>query len=185
MKKTNSFVLFGRACKNAKSDFWVLKDYIHDIKSLSTSSTKWNIVLLSSDNVYDTQFHFVHRANEKSGLASTTLDEETFTALYTDFSAKIQEEFGYLTDIDDKYKPVGKKNIGFISGGGSVNNTFTLRISYSVTTWSEYPAPIIVEMAKVIKKHLESLERSKFEEIPSWKLKGCGFGENDLDNNIK
>ena len=156
-----------------------LKDYIHDIKALSADKEKWNVILASSDNIYDTQFHFVHCANEKSGLVYTTLDEEKFTGLYTDMAAKMQEEFGYLSDSDEKYRPVGKKNVGIIAGGGSVNNAFTLRISYSVTTWSESPAPVIVEMAKVIMQHLESTERSQFEENPSWKKKGYGYGENE------
>ena len=157
-----------------------LIDYISDIKKLSADKKQWNIVLVSSDNVYDTQFHFVHRANEKSGLSSTTLDEEKFMGLYADMAAKMQEEFGYLSDLDEKYKPMGKKNVGIITGGGSANNAFTLRVSYSVTTWTDTPVPIIVEMAKVIKKHLEKPERSQFEEHPSWKKKGCGYGENEL-----
>ena len=111
------------------------------------------------------------------------IDEEKFTALYSAFSAKMQEEFEYLSDLDEKYRPVGKKNIGIITGGGTTNNAFTLRISYSVTTWSDSPAPIIVEMAKVIKQHLEIPERRQFEEQPSWKLKGCGYGINEQDNN--
>ena len=156
-----------------------LKDYINDIKALSADKEKWNVILASSDNIYDTQFHFVHCANEKSGLVYTTLDEEKFTGLYTDMAAKMQEEFGYLSDSDEKYRPVGKKNVGIIAGGGSVNNAFTLRISYSVTTWSESTAPVIVEMAKVIMQHLESTERSQFKENPSWKKKGCGYGENE------
>ncbi len=156
-----------------------LKDYIRDIKSLSAFREKWNVILISSDNIYDTQFHFVHRANEKSGLAYTTLDEETFTGLYTDMAAKMREEFGYLSDSDEKYRPVGKKNVGILTGGGTVNNAFTLRISYSVSTWSDRPTPIIVEMAKILKCHLEKPERNQFEENPSWKKKGCGYGENE------
>ena len=78
---------------------------------------------------------------------------------------------------------MGKKNVGIIAGGGSVNNAFTLRISYSVTTWSDFPTHVIVELAKVIKKNLESTERSQFEDHPSWKKKGCGYGEDEQDNN--
>ena len=169
---------------NGNEDEWEqpLKDFVNDIKNLSYDKEKWNIVLVSSDNIYDTQFHFVHRSNEKSGLERTTLDEEKFTDLYSAFSAKMQEEFEYLSDLDEKYRPVGKKNIGIMTGGGTKNNAFTLRVSYSVTTWSDTSTPIIVEMAKVIKQHLESLERSKFEELASWKLKGCGYGINEEDN---
>ena len=160
-----------------------LKDFVNDIKSLSLSNDKWNIALVSSDNIYDTQFHFVHRANEKSGLSQTTLNEEKFNALYSAMTKKVQEEFEYLSDLDEKYRPVGKKNIGIITGGGTTNNAFTLRVSYSVTTWTESPTPIIIEMAKVIKQHLEAPERNKFEDLSSWKLKGCGYGENEQNNN--
>lgn len=160
-----------------------LCDFVGDIKAISSGKEKWNVVLVSSDNVYDTQFHFVHKANEKSGLAQTTLDEEKFNAFYLDIAAKMQDEFGYLSDLDEKYKPVGKKNIGVITGGGTENNAFTLRVSYSVTTWTDTPAPIIVEMAKVIKQHLESPERNQFVEHPSWKEKGCGYGKNEDEDN--
>lgn len=156
-----------------------LCDFVSDIKAISSGKEKWNVVLVSSDNIYDSQFHFVHKANEKSGLAQTTLDEEKFNALYLDMSAKMQEEFEYLSDLDEKYKPVGKKNIGVITGGGTVNNAITLRISYSVTTWTDRPTPIIVDMAKIIKQHLESPERNQFVEHPSWKEKGCGYGKNE------
>ena len=166
---------------DGKEDKWEqpLKDFISDIKSLSPNNLKWNIILVSADNIHDTQIHFVHRGNEKSGLVHTTLDEEKFTALYNSMSVKMQEVFGYLSDLDEKYRPVSKKNIGILTGGGTLNNSFTLRISYSLTTWSDSSAPIIAEMVKVIKQHLETPERSQFEENPSWKKKGYGYGENE------
>lgn len=154
-----------------------LADFVEDVKNLSNVKNHWNIMIIASDNVYDTQFHFVHRTNEKSGLSCSTLDEEKLNQLYADFAEKMKEAYDYLSDMDEKYRPVGKKNIGVIAGGGTVNNAFTLRISYSVITWSPKSAPFIVDMAKVIKKHLEAPERSKFEELSSWKIKGCGYGE--------
>ena len=156
-----------------------LVDFVEDIKALSKGKEHWNIILIASDNVYDTQFHFVHRTNEKSGLSNSTLDEEKLEQLYFDFADKMREEYEYLSDLDEKYRPVGKKNIGVIAGGGTENNAFTLRISYSVITWSPKSAPFIVDMAKTIKKHLESPERNQFVEHPSWKEKGCGYGKNE------
>jgi voltage-gated potassium channel len=166
---------------DGKENEWELplKDFVNDIKAMSLSNEKWNIVLVSSDNVYDTQFHFVHRANEKSGLSQTTLDEERFNVFYSAMAEKMHEEFEYLSDLDEKYRPIGKKNIGVITGGGKTNNAFTLRVSYSVTTWTDSALPIVVEMAKVIKQHLESPEHNQFVEHPSWKEKGCGYGKNE------
>jgi voltage-gated potassium channel len=94
----------------------------------------------------------------------------------------MSDGFGLLSDLDEKYRPVGKKNIGVMAGGGTTNNSFTLRISYSVTTWSDRWAPVVVEMAKIIKQHLEAEDRSEFTEQPSWKEQGCGYGENEQDN---
>ena len=153
-----------------------LQKFVDDIKPLSEDSQHWNIILVSSDNVYETQFHFVHRAKEETGLPHTTLDEDRFLEFYAAFSEKMKAEYEYLSDMDQEYKPVGNKNIGVITGGGTKNNAFTLRISYSVTTWSSSSAPIIVDMAKVIKQYLEKPERSTFEDDPSWKDVGCGYG---------
>ena len=153
-----------------------LQKFVDDIKPLSEDSQHWNIILVSSDNVYETQFHFVHRAKEETGLPHTTLDEDRFLEFYAAFSENMKAEYEYLSDMDQEYKPVGNKNIGVIAGGGTKNNAFTLRISYSVTTWSSSSAPIIVDMAKVIKQYLEKPERSTFEDDPSWKDVGCGYG---------
>lgn len=155
-----------------------LQKFVDDIRQLSEDSQHWNIILVSSDNVYETQFHFVHRAKEETGLSHTTLDEDWFLELYAAFSEKMKAEYEYLSDMDQEYKPVGNKNIGVITGGGTKNNAITLRISYSVTTWSSSSAPIIVDMAKVIKQYLEKPERSTFEDDPSWKDVGCGYGTN-------
>ena len=155
-----------------------LQKFVDDIRQLSEDSQHWNIILVSSDNVYETQFHFVHRAKEETGLSHTTLDEDWFLELYAAFSEKMKAEYEYLSDMDQEYKPVGNKNIGVITGGGTKNNAITLRISYSVTTWSSSSAPIIVDMAKVIKQYVEKPERSTFEDEPSWKDVGCGYGTN-------
>ena len=155
-----------------------LQKFVDDIRQLSEDSQHWNIILVSSDNVYETQFHFVHRAKEETRLSHTTLDEDWFLELYAAFSEKMKAEYEYLSDMDQEYKPVGNKNIGVITGGGTKNNAITLRISYSVTTWSSSSAPIIVDMAKVIKQYVEKPERSTFEDEPSWKDVGCGYGTN-------
>ena len=159
-----------------------LKDFISDVSQMSSDKSKWNIALISSDNIHDTQIHFVHQANDKSGLVQTTLDEERFQNFFNEFSEKMSDGFGLLSDLDEKYRPVGKKNIGVMSGGGTTNNSFTLRLSYSVTTWSDRWAPVVVEMAKIFKQHLEAEDRSEFVELPSWKEQGYGYGNNSVNN---
>ena len=90
-----------------------------------------------------------------------------------------------LCDLDDKYKPVGQKNIGVIVGGGKENNCFTLRISYSVTTWIDTYSPIVLDIAKTIKQYLEADDRREFVDHPGWKDKGYGYGNNNESINNK
>lgn len=159
-----------------------LREFIKDVESISKNREKWNIILVASDNVHDTQFHFIHRANEKSGLTTTVLDENKFMQLYNNITSILQNDYNYATDLNEKYRPVGKKNIGVMTGGGKENNAFTVRISYSVVTWADNWSTIAIDMAKSIKQHLESPKSRAFEELPAWKKKGCGFGECEEDS---
>ena len=165
-----------------------LKAFVKDIKDLSSDKGKWNLFLLSSDNIHDTQIHFVSKTNAKTGLQHAVLDTEKTEALFSKLSEDLKGAYGYLCDMDDKYRPVGSKNIGIITGGGTINNALSIRISYSVTTWSDTSTPVIVDMAKDIKQLLEKPERAEFTALPSWKEKGCGYGNNNDDqirnNNI-
>lgn len=161
-----------------------ITDFIKDIKSLSNGKDHWNIILISSDNVHDTQIHLIHKTKQGSEVATTTLNEELFQQFYSCMSDLLQENHQLLCDLDEKYKPVGPKNIGVIVGGGKDNNCFTLRISYSVTTWIDTYSPVVLDIAKTIKQNLEADGRREFVEHPGWKDKGCGYGNNiDINNN--
>lgn len=160
-----------------------LADYISDVKRLIKGKGHWNIIIISSDNVHDSQIHFIHQMKRNKEILPTTLDEEQFLQFYADFAETMQTNHELLCDLDEKYRPVGAKNIGVKVGGATENNTFTMRISYSVTTWRDTFSPIVLDMAKAIKQHLEADERKAFVEQPCWKEQGCGFGKNEQDNN--
>ncbi len=166
-----------------KEDEWEapLKDFVKDIREISGDKGKWNLFLLSSDDVYDTQIHFISCASDKTNLSHTVLNNDKVNALYSKLSADLKEAYGYLSDLDEKYRPVGNKNIGMITGGGTANNALSIRISYGVTTWSDTSIPVIVDMAKDIKQLLEKPERAEFVALPSWKEKGCSYGKSDGD----
>ena len=153
-------------------------DFIRDIKYLSRGDKQWNIVLISSDNMYDTQIHLVHKMKKRDSTVSTTPDEETFQAFYASLSETLGANHQLACDLDEKYRPVGQKNIGIKAGGGKDNNTFTMRISYSVTTWMDTFSPVILDMAKTMKQYLEADERKEFSERTEWKVQGIGFGNN-------
>ena len=155
-----------------------IADFIKDIESLSNGKDHWNIILISSDNVHDTQIHLIHKIKMASEVATTTLNEELFLQFYSSMSDLLHENHQLLCDLDEKYKPVGQKNIGVLVGGGKDNNCFTLRVSYSVTTWIDTYSPVALDIAKTIKQHLEEEGRREFAEHPGWKDKGWGYGNN-------
>ncbi len=161
-----------------------LKDFISDIKALSDGKEKWVIYLISSDNVHDTHFHYIHKAKEGLGLPSTTTaNESAIQSFYTQISDTLKENYQLASDLDEKYRPVAKKNIGFVVAGTEPkHNFFTIRVSYHVTTWVDQWTPIVVDMAKAMKQHFESGERTVFDEKnPIWKKQGYGFGENYVE----
>ena len=157
-----------------------LRCFIDDLKSISVGAEKWNVILAASNNVYNTQFHFIHKTNEKCRVPSTTMDEDKLKTLYDELSETLRTNYNLGSDMDEEYRPVGNKNIGVVAGGGSTNNAFCMRISYGVVTWTDNLTPIIVDMAKVIKSHLENTAKQHEFEDKNWKIKGCGMGEGNI-----
>jgi len=154
-----------------------INDFIVDIETLSKSKEHWNIILISADNVHDTQIHLIHKMKNGGENGLTTLNEEQFQQFYANLSDVLSQNHQLLCDLDEKYQPVGQKNIGVIVGGGKDNNTFSMRISYSVTTWIDTYSPIVLDIAKVIKQNLEIDSKKAFVEHPGWKEKGFGYGD--------
>jgi voltage-gated potassium channel len=154
-----------------------INDFIVDIETLSKSKEHWNIILISADNVHDTQIHLIHKMKNGGENGLTNLNEEQFQQFYANLSDVLSQNHQLLCDLDEKYQPVGQKNIGVIVGGGKDNNTFSMRISYSVTTWIDTYSPIVLDIAKVIKQNLEIDSKKAFVEHPGWKEKGFGYGD--------
>lgn len=157
-----------------------LKAFVDDITNTTKGTEKWNIVVSAADNVHDTQVHFVHKTNAKCNVTMLTLNETKLQGLYNELSETLKTNYNLLSDMDEKYRPVGNKNIAVVTGGGKDNNAFCLRLSYSIITWTDHWTPIIVEMAKAIKQHLEAPERQQFAENKDWKKTGWGLGEGDI-----
>lgn len=157
-----------------------LIEFVNSITEMTKGTEKWNIVVSAADNVHDTQVHFVHKTNAKCNVTMLTLNETKLQGLYNELSETLKTNYNLLSDMDEKYRPVGNKNIAVVTGGGKDNNAFCLRLSYSIITWADHWTPIIVEMAKAIKQHLEAPERQQFAENKDWKKTGWGLGEGDI-----
>ena len=167
----------------ADSEKKALDKFQEDIKMFSSGEDKWNLILISSDNLYDTQIHYVSAVQEKTGLSHTVFDLDKLHTLVDKLSSVMEKNHGFRSDLDETYRPVGKRNIGIKTGGGTVNNALTIRISYGITTWMDNTLPIIEDMAKEIKQCLEKSEKAQFAGLPTWKEKGVGFGnEEDMEN---
>jgi voltage-gated potassium channel len=165
-----------------------LKDFVQDLKELSAPKESWNIVVSATKKAPDAHVHFAHK--NKAGQSMTTLDEEKLQKLYEDLSCRLQEKHEILSDIDNnEFLPVGKKNISVRAGGGNTNNAFLMRLSYSLITWTDRWTPVIVDMAGIMRNHLEKPERRQLfaqdsdtwrEMVSSWKMKGVGFGDGEM-----
>lgn len=153
------------------------KTFVEDIEALSRSygNRHWNIAIISADNLYDTQIHLVHQMKQGDIASLTTLDESRFGQCYTLLSEAMTGH-RFLCDVDDKYRPVGPLNVCVRAGGGTTNNAFTLRISYSVTTWTDNSTAIALDMARALRQSLGI--DTQFTERPEWKLAGDGYGIN-------
>lgn len=153
-----------------------LKNFIRDIKDFSKSKEHWNIVVAATKKAPEAQIHIAHK--NKAGESATILDVDKFEKFYEELSLLMKEKHQLDTDVDNKdFLRIGKKNISVKAKGENDNNAFIMRLSYNLITWTDRWTPIIVDMAKTIKQHLDAAERQQFEESASWKVKGVGFGK--------
>ena len=157
-----------------------LKEFVNDLEVLTKGTEKWNIVVSAADNVHNTQVHFIHKKTAKCSVPMTTLDEPKLQGVFVELSEMLKTNYNLLSDMDEKYRPVGNKNIAVLAGAGNTNNAFCLRLSYSIITWTEHWTSIVVDMAKVIKRHLETPERQEWVENKAWKENGWGLGKGDI-----
>ena len=125
-----------------------LNRFVEDIKGLSNGTEKWNIVMVAADNVHDTQVHFIHKTNAKCCVSMTTLDEAKLNEVFDKLAATLKADYDLGADMDEKYRPVGNKNIAVLAGGGNTNNAFCLRLSYRILTCPGRWVPTLSDMAK-------------------------------------
>lgn len=154
-----------------------VKPFIDDINSLSSMSGKahWNIILISADNVHDTQIHLVSKFKHDNQTSPTVLDKPCLEQFFTALSHAM-EQHQLSCEKDEIYRPVGPRNLSVKTGGGSTNNALTLRVSYSATTWTASCTPIALDIAKAIRQTLAPDGQREFTEHSGWKLTGNGYG---------
>ena len=146
--------------------------YLADLRRLAgKGNERWTIFLISSEGQKAESLHFVTRATEKTGRASTIADAAGFNRMWEAMSGTVQEQFELLSDLD-VYKPAGTKNAAVVVGGGVENNAFTIRISSELVTWDTRYMAVAKTLAEAINSTVGNPDKAT---APSL-LKESGLG---------
>ena len=133
------------------------QDFVSDIRQLSGTPEHWNIAMISSSDLYDTQVHLVSKVKQENReITSSVLHSDRFREFFLQLQeAMLQLEPVVRCEVDGIYNPVTPKNVIVRSGGGLENNGFTMRVSYKVTTWNDHIVSAAFSIAQAICHYLE------------------------------
>ncbi|MCH5346663.1 MAG: two pore domain potassium channel family protein [Muribaculaceae bacterium] len=111
-----------------------LKQYLADLKRLSSGEDRWTVFIISSESKKENELHFLTKANAKTGRESTVTDAEAFNRLWNMVTTDLKEETGITADLNE-LRPVGPKNVAVRIGAGETTNAFTIRVSSEFLVW--------------------------------------------------
>lgn len=151
----------------------LLAQYLNDLKNLSASRNNWTIFIISSESKKEAALHFLDRANSKTGMESTVLDNVAFNGFYQMVKREMTENLNVMSDLN-QLRPAGPKNIAVLIGGGSYNNAFSIRISSELVVWDSRYMAVARELATDISLTLGESNGEKM--TPPDSLKESGFG---------
>lgn len=140
-----------------------LELYLSDLRKLSSSKDHWTIFLTISENKKDADIHFITKANPKTGIPKTILDQVGFEKLYDVISAALEER-GIKCDLDE-YRPVGPKNVSVRIGGGTTVNAFSIRIFYDILVWDNHTIALAKTFADSINETIGDPDKAASSEI--------------------
>lgn len=150
----------------------IQQQYLDNIRSLSSGG--WVIFLIASDSVHAESLHFVTAIQPKLNAGqSTIIDNELFAKLVEKVTTDMKNTFGLLSECDNRYLPVGKKNAAMRIGGGSECNAFTLRFDWAVTALDDRSIAIACNLARDIAAVLTPEVDNTVN--PDWKSSGFGY----------
>ncbi|MDE7414499.1 MAG: hypothetical protein K2N05_12040 [Muribaculaceae bacterium] len=147
-------------------------EFLADVEKLSKGRDRWMIALIVADSVHKEDFHFVTAVKPELGISSTIIDKEEFDRLYQSVAEVMKSDFDLESDLDERYRPMGSKNICFKAGGGKDCNAFTLRVDWDIVAFDMRHERIIFTMAQLIAKVLENRD---IEIKREWKTPGFGY----------
>lgn len=150
-----------------------VKDYVKDVKKFSERENAWVIVLIAADSVHPEDLHFITRMKEEVNSSGTSIiDKEKFQEMYELVSKDMEEKFGLQSEIDNKYKAIGIKNIISRTGGGTLYNSFTLRLDWDVVAFRTQNKHVAMTLAKDFS---ETLAGKEIEYSEKWETPGYDY----------
>lgn len=147
-------------------------EYLEDLRHLAAGKNNWTIFIISSERAYEATFHFVSKANAKTGRESTVIDKEAYRQLFTTIEESLKEQYGLLSESDKDYRPAGNHNAAVRIGGGETTNAFTIRVGSAFVVWDPKYIQVCKSLAEIINNVIGDTEKA----TPIEKLKEKGIG---------
>lgn len=148
-----------------------IEKYMADVRRLTRGDNRWAVALIVADSVHPEAFHFVTRLQEKLGGGKTVIDTERLNRLYESVAETMKTEFGFESELDERYAPAGPKNVTVRIGGGKECNALTLRVDWGIIAFDNRNVGIALNLARQMARDLEDTEIG-----PKPELKEPGIG---------
>lgn len=149
-----------------------MEAYLADIRRLTHGDDHWTVALIVADSVHPEKLHFVTSRLENAGGGSTIVRQSDFNVLYDAVAETMQKDFGIVSELNQRYRPVGVKNLGTRIGGGKDCNAFTLRVDWEIVAFDNRHIAIAYALAQQMASVLEG---HTIEPSADWKQSGCGY----------
>lgn len=150
-----------------------IKQYMSDLRGLSKGEDKWTIFLIVSDSVWPEYFHFITKKQSEDGTRCTVSDEMKIKAVFNEVKNEMQEKYGFLSEMDLRYRPAGKKNVTTRINGGEDCNAFTIRADWSMVAFHQRNTEIALLLSRILGRNLA--EGWQERHLAEWKENGYGY----------
>lgn len=166
------------------------KQFFSDLKRLAEGKDHWVILINQYSRALKEQLCFVTKAYSKVVSSETTvIDRDSFTSAFNQIKTALDahsysinageiefdKEHPVLTDLDTCFKPVGRRNISVLIGGGETTNVFTLRVASSLMVRDRRIVPIALKLAEIMRKTFVADDSYIEDHIKQWKTDGIKY----------
>lgn len=148
--------------------------FLEDLRTLTSKADAWCVFPLSCTSKKSSALHFIHgrmKGDDTLDSADDTIrDKGTFTSLYGEIKEMMDKHFGLKVCQHDDYC-LPKSNIAYHLG--KVVNSFSLRVSYTLTCWNDGRFDKLQIIADTLNRHIAKTENAPVSE--DLLTKGYGY----------